>query len=76
MQETWKQKISWDTALPEHCPSEKDRIKKDYIVGNGASIPRKDDLNENINAQLDICDASSEVYCVSQIVRRQCQNHE
>ena len=65
IQEAWREKLDWDTVLPEYYSQEWELIKEDYILGARITVPRQINTNSNDNTQLHIfCDASSKAYGV------------
>ena len=66
IQEAWKEKLDWDTVLPEYYSLEWEKLKEGCILGAKVTIPRQVDTSKNGNLQLHIfCDdASSRAYGV------------
>ena len=66
IQEAWKERLDWDTVLPEYYSLEWGKIKEDCILGTKLAIPRQIDTSKNDNLQLHIfCDASAKAYGVA-----------
>ena len=65
VQEAWREKLDWDTVLPEYYSLEWEQIKEDCILGANISVPRQIDTKASDSTQLHIfCDASSKAYGV------------
>ena len=65
LQEAWKEKLGWDTVLPEQYSQTWETIKEDCILGTNVTIPRQIDTNNTDYTQLHIfCDASTKAYGV------------